>query len=211
MDFVASVHIVNNDIVVNSLIMQTLKLINVVAYDYVNANDLLDNLPLVSPSCCLVDFVLPDMSGLELMYNLRQRECYQPCLFMSAKVVPEMLVSAMNKGAFGFVKRPFIAEKMLEMVLNAINKDKKQAVYIDSCKQYIANILLLSTREREIFEIMLKQVTSRQIAGYLNISHRTVENHRRKILSKLKVKDVGDLVRYQTIRDVLGGFDVVLT
>ncbi|MBF0266372.1 MAG: response regulator [Gammaproteobacteria bacterium] len=198
-----TVYIVNPDTIVNSLTNRLLSSVNIFSRDFEAPSELLHNLPLSSPSCVLISLFLPEMNGIELMMRLRKQGVHSPCIFASPKIDAELVVKAMNSGGYSFIKKPFDHMELIELVQSALEYDEKSSKYAQASLNYIRSRDKLTLREKDILDLLLKDLSAMKIATLLNISHRTVENHRNKIFIKFGINKTTELIRLFTIYDTL--------
>ncbi|MBF0255859.1 MAG: response regulator, partial [Gammaproteobacteria bacterium] len=95
-----SVYLINPDRVSSSVTSGMLATANIRSQSFESPSQLLRNLPLAAPACIMFDFVMPEMSGLQLMQMLRRNDCHHPCILASSRAEPDNIVQAMNRGAF---------------------------------------------------------------------------------------------------------------
>ncbi len=206
MEFVPTVYIVNSDPIANSLTKQLLASVNIFSQSFQSPTELLASNTQISfptPSCFLLSFLLPDMSGMELMLTLRKQGTLHPCIFTSPKIEPELIVKTMNSGGFGFIKKPFDSMDFIELIQKALEYDKKINRYTQAGFNFEKYFNTLSVREKAVLELILKDFSAMKIGKVLTISHRTVENHRNKIFDKFGVKKISELIRMATIYEAV--------
>ncbi len=144
--------------------------------------------------CLLVDIRMPVMGGFELLEALNQQHNPIPLIFITGHGDVPMAVRAMQAGAMDFILKPFNDQLLLEKVQKAIALDKKrcsQVTQIDWPKR----LAQLTTREREVLELIVAGQHNKEIAYNLNISLSTVEFHRANIMRKLQVRSIAELVK----------------
>ena len=197
------VYIINKDQVTNSLIKRLLNSVNIQAIEFLTPDELLKNLPVESPSCFLIDFFLETMNGIEVMKKIKQTGDYRPCIFMSSRDDTGLIIKAMNMGASGFIKRPFNHIEAIDLIQKTIEKNRQTQFYVKSAMTYQKRLSTLSRREMEIFIKLTDGYSAKKIGDILNISFRTVENHRIKIYEKLKISKATELIRQATIHSTL--------
>ncbi|MEW8043004.1 MAG: response regulator [gamma proteobacterium symbiont of Phacoides pectinatus] len=189
--------VVNQDPVVNSVVARSLADILIECHAYRSPMELLHETP-ANIACFLLDFTLPEIGGLELMERLRRNDCFQPCVFMSARLEPELVMLAMNRGAFGFVKRPFQTTLLADMMQRAINHAHAVMPHISQALEYRSGLATLSRREHQVLELLERGQSARGAAHLLGLSPRTVENHRARIFAKLNLSGLGQLIERAT-------------
>lgn len=198
-----TVYIVNQDLVANSLTKQLLASVNIASVVFTLPSDLLKVINFGSPSCFLLSFVLPEMSGMDLMLTLRRQGVLSPCIFTSPQIDHELIIKAMHTGSFGFIKRPFQQNDFIEFIQKSLAYDKKVNKYARIGVTYKINFDNLSIREKEILAFILDDLSAMKIGEKLNISHRTVENHRNNIFIKFDISKTSELIRMATIYETV--------
>ncbi len=149
--------------------------------------------PAVAGAACIVtDVRMPDMSGLELLRELRSRGANAPVVVITGHGDVPLAVEAMRAGAFDFIEKPFDDERLLEVVRRAIaaggGENEEQAAVR-------ARIQRLSQRERQVLKRLVEGQLNKTIAWELGISARTVEVYRAKLMAKMEAGAFADLVR----------------
>ena len=145
--------------------------------------------------CIVLDVRMPGMSGLELYEKLSARQCTLPVIFITGHGDVPMAVSALKKGAVDFIEKPFSDKDMLRLIeqcleLDRNNREKQQKAV--GVKRRLAN---LTEREVEVMDLILAGKLNKQIADVLNISIKTVEVHRGRIMDKMEARTVAELVQ----------------
>lgn len=197
------VYLVNADQVSASVVRGMLGNAGIQSRNFESPGQLLGALPLISPACIMFDFVMPEMSGLQLMQALRRNHCFQPCILSSSRVEPENIVLAMNRGAFGFIKRPFQTLELIEMVQAALRLQQTLYPLVDGALEYQRLCGQLSQRERQVLMYLEMGKSAREVASALRLSYRTVENHRLRMLRKLNIANTIELIERVTTLRVL--------
>lgn len=146
-------------------------------------------------ACLLVDAYLPGMSGLDLLHQLRTVDPHLPAIMITGNGDVSMAVSAMKAGARDFIEKPISRHDLLaciELALEQSRDSEKLAAWRDDAANRIA---LLTPRQHEIMTMVLAGHPNKNIAADLNISQRTVENHRASIMKKTGAKSLPALAR----------------
>ncbi|MGV3743038.1 MAG: response regulator transcription factor [Burkholderiaceae bacterium] len=143
--------------------------------------------------CILLDVRMPAMSGIALFGILESRGLVQhmPVIFLTGHGDVPMAVDALKKGAFDFFEKPFNDNKLMDRVQEALALSRE--AHTRSATQ--ARLSLLSTREKEVLQLILEGKMNKVIANDLGISMRTVEVHRAHIFDKMQVKTAVELAR----------------
>ena len=147
------------------------------------------------PGCLLLDIRLPGMSGLDLQDYLKSNGMTLPIIMITAFGDVSVAVRALKAGAFDFIEKPYNDQEILDAVRNALNLDidrRKQHSISCDIKQRVDS---LTPRELEIMELVVNGKPTRQIASDLQISPKTVESHRARIMRKMQAGSIAQLVR----------------
>lgn len=147
--------------------------------------------------CLILDYGLPEMSGLELQKILVERGYSIPTIFITGHGgVPES-VEAMKWGAVDFLEKPFRQETLITQINAALRADEANRASQTLSRQTLQNFARLTDREREVLEFLVSNpaaTSSKDVARHLDISPRTVDHHRARILEKMQVGSVVELV-----------------
>ena len=146
-----------------------------------------DFLRIYQPSwagCVLLDVRMPGMSGLELQEYLRQKNLGLPVIIMTAHGDVSTVRNALKSGAVDFLEKPVDPDALLAAVRTALDAEGTQR-----------RLSVLTARERQVMELVAKGCHNREIATTLGISPRTVEVHKARVMEKLDVQSVPELVR----------------
>ncbi|MBF0371209.1 MAG: response regulator transcription factor [Magnetococcales bacterium] len=146
-------------------------------------------------SCVLMDVRLPGMGGLELQEMLKSTECHSPIILMSGHADVPMAVRAMKQGAFDFLEKPFNEQQLLDLVQRALWEDTKLRQAMADATLYMSRYQRLSNREREVMEQIVAGLSNKEIAVQLDVSVKTVETHRGRVMTKMIAGSLAALVR----------------
>ncbi len=147
------------------------------------------------PGCLVLDVRMPGMSGLELQNELARRKSLLPIIIISGHGDVPMAVRAMKAGVLDFIEKPFNQQVLLERISDALKRDARDRKERQRQDDIQSRLDLLTAREREVMELVVAGLTSREIAERLGVSPKTVEVHRNHLMDKLKVAGVVELVR----------------
>ncbi len=148
-----------------------------------------------SPGCLILDLQMPEMSGLDLQRTLSDRGIYLPILFLSGHGSVPTAVQAIRFGAIDFLEKPFDSDILIDRVRAALQADSEQRKALTFVSDFQERVARLTSREREIMDMVVAGKASKVIAADLGISERTVEIHRARILQKMDVRNAAELVR----------------
>lgn len=150
-----------------------------------------------APGCLILDYGMPEMNGLELQEHLAERDIDIPIIFITGHGgIPES-VQAIKAGAVDFLEKPFKQKHLLERIETALSMDSDARASRQKSLVVKTRYNTLTDREREIAHLMAENpssVSSKEIARALDISPRTVDHHRARILEKMMVRSVAELV-----------------
>jgi FixJ family two-component response regulator len=145
--------------------------------------------------CIVLDVSMPGLSGMDLQDQLSQADYSMPIIFITGHGNIPMSVQAMKKGAVDFLAKPFDDEELLQAVKKAIEKDREARAERAEVHDVLRRIEQLTPREHEILRYVITGMLNKQIALKLDIAEKTVKIHRGRIMEKLCVDSVADLVR----------------
>ncbi|CAM3064042.1 two component transcriptional regulator, LuxR family [Paracoccus aminovorans] len=147
--------------------------------------------------CLVLDYGMPDMNGLELQSHLNQRGATIPVIFITGHGgVPES-VQAIKAGALDFLEKPFRQGDLVERIETAFAIARDRLARDEQARRQRARFERLTAREQEIVARMIdrpSEISSKELAAALGISPRTVDHHRARILEKMNVKSVAELI-----------------
>ncbi len=199
----SQVYTVNPDPVSSSVMVRTLSTVQIHCQNFLSPTEMLRDVPSGQGICFVFDAALPEMPGLQLMEKLRRRDCFHPVIFTSARSDPELITNVMNRGAFGFIKRPFRSMEVIDMVQRALMQDQALSSYINAALDYRQRRYALSRRELTILGLLELGKSAREVGGELNLSVRTVENHRARIFQKLQISQGAQMIQRATSLNLL--------
>lgn len=166
--------------------------------DFDNGPALLQELqraPAPAQACTVSDVRMPDMSGLELLEQLKQHQLPLPLIFITAHADIALAVEAMRRGAANFIEKPFEAEALIQAVRLAVSEGHAPAVPRPAAPRHSDKLAALTPRERQVMQLVVEGKLNKTIADVLGISTKTVELHRANLMAKLGVRNVPDLVK----------------
>lgn len=147
------------------------------------------------PGCLVLDIRMPGMSGLELQEQLAKRGYTLPVIIITAHGDVPSAVRAMHAGAVDFVSKPFNAQSLLDRVHQALAKDAQTRRDAAVRAAIAAKVALLTPREREVMDLVVSGMSNKGIAAQLQLSAKTVETHRARVMEKMEAGSVAELVR----------------
>lgn len=145
--------------------------------------------------CLVVDVRMPDMTGLELQQHLNDRNSPLRVVVITGHADVAMAVTAMKAGAVDFIEKPFSDETLLDSVERALAQSRQSSARTLISAGMAGRLESLTAREREVLDHLVTGNPHKVIAHALDISPRTVEVHRGRIMQKLGARNLADLVR----------------
>lgn len=190
----ASVFVVDDDEGVRNALSRLFRLEGIRVQTFASAEDFLIFYRPAIPGCLLLDVKMPGRSGLELQALLIEHRIALPVIMMTGAADVAMAVQAMKAGAMDFIEKPFETASLLAIVHAAISRDTRLRKATVQHAEAAQKHALLTARERAVFDLVIQNKSCKAIASELGISHRTVETHRSRILTKMNAKSVTELV-----------------
>jgi two-component system response regulator FixJ len=188
------VFIVDDDEAMVESIGFLLESINLPFESYTNTQEFLNTYNPSGPGCMLLDIRMPGMSGLTLQGMLKTHNIYLPVIFITGHGDISMAIQAMKAGAFEFLTKPFNDQKLLDTINQALaldTKNRSKRLQFDTTAKLLKK---LTKREYQVMELVVLGKLNKVVADKLDISQKTVELHRAKIMEKMRAKSLADLV-----------------
>lgn len=176
-------------------------LVESVGYDFVvcaSGAELLKRLDDQRPSCIVLDVRLPGVSGLELQRELQKRRTPTAVVFITGHGDIPKAVRAMRNGAIDFLEKPFDDQVLLDRISDALTASAEALAAKAKQATIERRLAGLTHREREVVVLIIAGRTSKAIAAELDISIKTVENHRHNLMTKAGVGSVAQLIAWAT-------------
>jgi len=198
------VHVVDDDPGFRDSLRSLLESDGLTVETYADAGEFLGRYLPERPGCLLLDVRMPGMSGLQLQEELQKRRIQVPLVFITAHGDVAMAVAAVRRGALDFIEKPFDVEALIGLIRDALEKDKETRKESQLRTSFGARIASLSARELEVLDRVVKGKRNRIIAEDLGVTEKTVEFHRKRIMGKLQVKNVVELVNLVVQHRLIG-------
>jgi FixJ family two-component response regulator len=195
MSTLATVFIVDDDEAVRDSIKELVSSVGLPAELYASAVDFLAAFDGARAGCLVLDIRMARMSGLALQSKLNEMGAQIPIVFITAHADVPTAVEALRAGALSFVTKPYREQELLDSINEALARDAAARSAASEGSRYAAARDSLTGREREVMDLAVTGLPSKEIARRLGISHRTVELHRSRVLDKLGVATMAELIR----------------
>src|ERR1700681_931526 len=192
---VPTVFIVDDDTDVRESLQELLDSVGLHSKSFGTAQEFLSSPHSAAPSCLILDVRLPGISGLDLQHELKRGRISIPIIFLTAHADVPMSVKAMKSGAVEFLTKPFRQQDLLDAVQRSLTrsrtlreKERESAELRHRCEK-------LSTREREVMNLVVTGILNKQIAVELGASEATVKMYRSQVMKKMQATSLPELVR----------------
>lgn len=193
-----TVYTVDDDPIIRELLEQIFKNAKISVESYASADEFLRSYSPTNPGCILIDMVMPGMSGLELQQALVAAGNYTPIIFLTGAAEVHFAVEALKAGATDYLEKPIESVALLGAVGKAMEMDLSNRYEKLHRAHVELKLSLLTARESEVMQLLIKGNANKVIARILDISSRTVEIHRKNILHKMEASSLVDLVNMTT-------------
>lgn len=191
----ATVYLVEDDEAVRDSLQMVLESVGHKVASYSRADAFLEDYSTEMAGCMVLDIRMPGMNGMELQRQLNTRHSILPIIFVTGHGDVPMAVDAMQRGAVDFVQKPYREEELLGKIQQAIAADIENRADLEEKHKIRAKLSDLTPRETQVMELMIEGKANKVIAYDLDISQRTVEIHRARVMEKMGVRSLAHLVR----------------
>ena len=162
---------------------------------FATAPEFIEHYDPAAPGCLVLDLKLPGMSGLELQEYLVRNRIDIPIVIVTGHADVPTAVTALKSGAVDLIEKPFSYRDVLSVVRKAFTRDAENRERRARDEQTRFRIASLTDRERAVLQRVMEGKANKVIAGELDISIKTVEAHRAKLMEKMAVGSVAELVQ----------------
>ena len=201
-----TIHLVDDDASFRTAIERRLKKAGYDVATYPSAQELLDHLPdEAETGCILLDVRIPDLSGPELQTRLGELGSTLPIVFLTGYADVRTTVQTIKAGAEDFLTKPVSSEQLLRAIEQAITNhqaSRETRHEHDALRQLLTK---LTPRERQVFECVVQGKINKQIARQLGAAERTIKAHRHRVMEKMKVRSLAELVSVAERLGLLAG------
>ena len=190
-----TVFIVDDDASIREAMTFLVESIGATAASFSSGAEFLASFVPDTPGCIVLDMFLPGLSGIEVMARLARVDDRIPIVFTSAFSDVPMAVDAMKRGALDFLQKPFENAAFERAVKAALRLDAEQRDTRRLKEDGPSRLAMLTARERDILELVVAGKTNKIIGRALDISYKTVEAHRSRLMKKMRVSCLAELVQ----------------
>jgi RNA polymerase sigma factor (sigma-70 family) len=190
-----TVFVVDDDSSTRELLAWLMKRHGLKAQVFPDARSFLKGYSGGTPGCLVVDLNMPGMSGLDLQQTLKESGVQLPVIFLSGRADVPKAVRAVKEGAVDFIEKPFDYKRVVALVEECLGRDAEERARHQRRRECCERLAQLTQREREVLDLVVAGRMNREVAEALDISIKTVEAHRARIMEKLEVGSVAELVQ----------------
>ena len=191
----ASVYIIDDDPSVRTGLTRIVKAAGINAESFESAGAFLSSDKYKEHGCILLDVHMPEMTGPELQEKLIEAGCSMPIIFLSAHSDVPTTAKTMKKGAVDFLEKPVDQEDLMAAIQISLEHDLETRSKRTEYNSIQEQIRTLTPREHEVMTFVITGMLNKQIAAEMDISEETVKIHRGRVMQKLGIVSVAELVR----------------
>jgi len=193
------VYIVDDDDAVRDSLCFLLKSVGIIGNGFSSGNEFLEAYDPDWQGCILLDIRMPGISGMEVQRQLAERNCPLPIIFITGHGDIPMAVEAMHLGAYDFIQKPFHDQELLDRIQQALTTYRESQDELTLRKDVQERYEKLTPREKEVMEAVVRGHANKVIAMDLELSQRTVEIHRARVMEKMQARSLASLVKHSLL------------
>ena len=188
-----TVYVAEDDPAVRDYLRELLKSVNLPVEVFESGRHFLEQYTPEATGCLVTDLRMPGLSGLELQSRLLQRGANLPIIFITAHGEVDSAVRALKAGAEDFLEKPIRGQELIDSVQNALASDTKKRSLRSKHRETTERLKTLNPGERAVLDLMVEGNPYKAIAIKLNLSYKTVEARRARIMKKLGTQNLSEL------------------
>jgi FixJ family two-component response regulator len=190
-----TVFIVDDEAPVRKALSRLLRATGFAVAAFASPGEFLAQHDLHKPGCLVLDLMMPGVNGMELQRALARKGSVLPIIFLTGHGDVPQSVQAMKGGALDFLTKPVNDEQLLAAISDAIEKDRVARREQAELSKIRARLATLTPREQEVLKHVVTGKLNKQIADDLGVVEKTIKVHRARVMTKMKVQSVAELVR----------------
>ena len=167
-----------------------------------SASDFLARPPYPGPACVIVDVQMPGINGIDFQQALIQRRREEQLVFITGHGNIPMCAQVMKAGAVDFLPKPFKSQDLLKCIEDALHRSVEQRRRAAERNEARRLLDLLTPREFEVMQLVTRGMLNKQVGGELGVAEKTVKVHRGRLMQKLGVTSVAELVQLVQMAEV---------
>jgi two-component system response regulator FixJ len=196
-----TVFIVDDDPAVRQALTALVRSMHLKAEAYESAQQFLGAFDATRPGCLLLDVRMPGVSGLELLEQLSRNDVHLPAIVMSAYGDVPMVVRAMKAGALNFLEKPCRNQELWEAIQEGLRWDATHRQQMVLRTKVLHRLQRLTPGEHMVLQLLIDGKSNKAIAAELEMSVRTIEVRRAKLMKKMKAESLAELIRLTLAAD----------
>ncbi len=201
----STIFIIDDDPAVRQALTVLVRSMRLQAEAYASAQEFLDAFDAARPGCLLVDVRMPGISGLGLLEQFNHEDILLPAIVMSAYGDVPMVVRAMKAGALNFLEKPCRDQQLWEAIQEALKWDNQHRQSLALRLKVRDRLQHLTSGEHDVLRLLIDGKSNKTIAAELNLSVRTIEVRRAKLMKKMRADSLAKLIRLALAADPLHG------
>ena len=189
------VFVIDDDESVRRGLKRLLRSANYETEVFKSASDFLARPPHPGPACVIVDVQMPGINGIDFQQALIQRRREEQLVFITGHGNIPMCAQVMKAGAVDFLPKPFKSQELLKCIEDALHRSAEQRSRAAERNEARRLLDLLTPREFEVMQLVIRGMLNKQVGGELGVAEKTVKVHRGRLMQKLGVVSVAELVQ----------------
>ncbi|HEX5219017.1 MAG TPA: response regulator transcription factor [Verrucomicrobiae bacterium] len=202
---IATVFVIDDDAAIRKSLARLLQSAHFDVRSFASPWEFLEQHNPATPGCILLDVSMPELNGLDLQQSLAKQGCDRPIIFLTGHGDIPMSVQAMKAGASDFLTKPVEDHLLLAAIQVAVEKDRQSRAARAEVQAIESRLATLTPREREVLEQVVSGKLNKQIASDLGTVEKTIKVHRGRVMEKMEVNSLADLVRVAALAGVSPG------
>jgi FixJ family two-component response regulator len=190
----ATVHVVDDDAMLRGALGRALAVEGFHVRCWATADAFLAEYDPGQPGCLVTDVAMPGTDGLRLQSVLAQRDRALPVILMSGNADVRMSVQAMRAGAVTLLQKPVRLTELVQAITEGLQRNRVLRQQAESSLAAQSRLTALTPRERQVLDLVLVGKLNKQIAAQLGAAEKTIKVHRGRVMQKMKVRSVAELV-----------------
>jgi FixJ family two-component response regulator len=205
MNQIATVFVIDDDATIRKSLGRLLQSAHFDVRSFASPWEFLEQHNPATLGCILLDVSMPGLNGIELQQALAKQRCERPIIFLTGHGDIPTSVQAMKAGASDFLTKPVDDQLLLAAIRVAIEKDRQALAARAELESIEIRLSTLTPREREVLEHVVSGQLNKQIASDLGTVEKTIKVHRGRVMEKMEVTSLADLVRVAALAGVTPG------
>ncbi len=202
-----TIFVVDDDPAVSRALASAGKLLGLPVLAFASALDFLETDCRFQPGCLVLDIKMPGMTGLELQQKLVAEKTYLPIILISGHADVGIAVEAMSFGAVSLLEKPFRLDELVKQIRRGLERDHLRRAAESRRREIESRLAQVTVKEHEVLDLLIAGKTNKQIAAALHLSIRAVEDRRARLMKKLQVNSVAELVLLASRLGLVHSFD----